>query len=39
MSDNERGNLFDKMTEALLGFEVEELKKTVLEAIQIGIKA
>lgn len=39
MSVNERGILFDKMTEALLGFEVEELKKMVLEAIQIGIKA
>jgi methylmalonyl-CoA mutase cobalamin-binding domain/chain len=39
MSVDDRRKLFDKMTEALLGFEVEELKKTVLEAIQIGIKA
>jgi methylmalonyl-CoA mutase cobalamin-binding domain/chain len=39
MSVNERGSFFDKMTKSLLGFEVEELKKIVLEAIQIGIRA
>jgi methylmalonyl-CoA mutase cobalamin-binding domain/chain len=39
MLDNERVRFFDKMTEALIGFKVEDLKKIVLEAIHIGIRA